>query len=85
MPVEQKNRLVRPKPHPAWAVVTHSSHLKDHLNEYEPVYFSSTAQVGLHNSIVFTLLAAVGADAVANSDAVVGSNDRKLFSDHVNT
>lgn len=55
------------------ALVTYSSHLNDHLKEYIPVYLSSTVQVGLYSSIVFNLLAAEGAYAVANSDSEVGS------------
>jgi len=43
---------------------TYSSHLKDHLNESVPVYFSSTVLVGLQSSRNLILLDAEGAVAV---------------------
>lgn len=47
-------------------IETHSSHLKDHLNESVPVYFSSTVLVGLQSSKNLILVDAEGAVAVCS-------------------
>ena len=40
-----------------------------------PVYFNSTTDVGLHNSMVLNLLIAAGATAVASNDSDMGSRN----------
>jgi hypothetical protein len=54
---------------------TYSSHLKAQRKESVPIYFNSTIDVGLHNSIVLNLLAGAGAAAVASRDSDMGSSN----------
>jgi glutaminase len=49
--------------------------LKDQRKLSVPVYFNSTIDVGLHNSIVLNLLIAAGAAAVASNDSDMGSSN----------
>ena len=53
--------------------ITHSPHMKFHLNDNVPVYFNSTICVGLHSSSTLALLVLAGAVTVIRSDSDEGS------------
>jgi hypothetical protein len=60
-------------------LITHSSHLNDHLNDSVPVCLSSTMLVGLYSSRILTLVDADGAVAVIKSDSDNGSIQELAF------